>query len=75
MGGAATTVYPRTNARDVALIVANSGSRVVVAEDQTQVDKLLEHRAESPDVRKVVIIAGDGDGDFVITLDELEATR
>ncbi|KMO72017.1 AMP-dependent synthetase/ligase [Mycolicibacterium chlorophenolicum] len=72
-GAATTTVYPTTNARDVAFIVANSGSRVVVAEDQTQVDKLLEHRADLPDVRKVVIIDGDGDGDFVITLDELEA--
>ncbi|RZT18822.1 long-chain acyl-CoA synthetase [Mycobacterium sp. BK558] len=72
-GAATTTVYPTTNARDVAFIVANSGSRVVVAEDQTQVDKLLEYRAELPDVRKVVIIDGDGDGDFVITLDELEA--
>jgi long-chain acyl-CoA synthetase len=45
----------------------------VVAEDQTHVDKLLEHRAELPDVEKVVIIDGTGDGEFVITLDDLEA--
>ncbi len=72
-GAATTTVYPTTNAPDVAFIVANSGSRIVVAEDQTQVDKLLAHRAELPDVQKVVIIDGKGDGDWVITLDELEA--
>ena len=71
-GTATTTVYPTTNASDVAYIVANSGSRVVVAEDQTQVDKLLEHRAELPDVSKVVIIDGNGDGDWVITRNELE---
>ena len=71
-GAATTTVYPTTMASDVAYIVANSGSRVVIAEDQTQVDKLLEHRAELPDVNKVVIIDGDGDGDWVITLYELE---
>ena len=71
-GAATTTVYPTTNARDVAYIVANSGSRVVVAEDQTQVDKLLELRAELPDVQRVVIIDGKGDGDWVITLGELE---
>ena len=69
---ATTTVYPTTMAGDVAYIVANSGSRVVVAENQTQVDKLLEHRAELPDVNKVVIIDGNGDGDWVITLYELE---
>ena len=71
-GAATTTVYPTTMASDVAYIVANSGSRVVIAEDQTQVDKLLEHRAELPDVSKVVIIDGKGDGDWVITLYELE---
>ena len=59
-GAATTTVYPKTTAGDVAFIVANSGSRVVVAEDQTQVDKLIEHRADLPDVQKVVIIDGTG---------------
>lgn len=72
-GAATTTLYPTTNARDVAFIVANSGSRVVVAEDQAQVDKLLWHRAELPAMEKVVIIDGEGDGDLVITLSELEA--
>ncbi|MFZ2178582.1 MAG: long-chain fatty acid--CoA ligase [Rhodococcus sp. (in: high G+C Gram-positive bacteria)] len=71
-GAATTTVYPTTNAPDVAFIIANSGSRVVVAEDQTQLDKLIEHRAELPDVRKVVLIDGEGDGDWVITLGDLE---
>ena len=71
-GAATTTVYPSTNAEDVAFIVANSGSRIVVAENQTQVDKLVEHRAELPAVEKVVIIDGKGDGDWVITLEELE---
>jgi long-chain acyl-CoA synthetase len=71
-GAATTTVYPTTIAADVAYIVANSGSRVVVAENQAQVDKLLEHRAGLPDVTRVVIIDGNGDGDWVITLGELE---
>ncbi|MBY0391234.1 MAG: long-chain fatty acid--CoA ligase [Mycobacterium pseudokansasii] len=71
-GAATTTVYPTTIAPDVAYIVANSGSRIVVAEDQKQVDKLLAHRAELPAVSKVVIIDGNGDGDWVITLADLE---
>ena len=69
-GAATTTVYPTTIAADVAYIVANSGSRVVVAENQTQLDKILQHRTELPDVSKVVIIDGRGDGDWVITLAE-----
>lgn len=71
-GAATTTVYPTTIAPDVTYIVANSGSRIVVAEDQKQVDKLLAHRAELPAVSKVVIIDGNGDGDWVITLADLE---
>ena len=71
-GAATTTVYPTTHAEDVAFIVANSGSRIVVAEDQKQVDKLIAHRAELPAVHNVVVIDGDGDGDWVITLADLE---
>ncbi len=71
-GAATTTVYPTTNSSDVAYIVGNSGSRVVIAENQTQVDKLLEHRPELTGVQKVVVIDGKGDGGWVITLDELE---
>jgi long-chain acyl-CoA synthetase len=68
-------VYPTTNAEDVAFIVANSGSRIVIAEDQTQVDKLVAHRSQLPAVEKVVIIDGVGDGDdgdWVMSIDELE---
>ncbi|WP_416062347.1 AMP-dependent synthetase/ligase [Rhodococcus indonesiensis] len=71
-GAATTTVYPTTKAPDVAFIVSNSGSRVVVAEDQAQVDKLVEQRAQLPDVQQVVVIDGAGDGDWVITLADLE---
>ena len=71
-GAATTTVYPTTNAPDVAFIVSNSGSRVVIAEDAAQVEKLREHRGELPAVEKVVVIDGAGDGDWVITLEDLE---
>ena len=71
-GAATTTVYPTTKAPDVAFIVANSGSRIVIAEDQEQVGKLFAHRSELPDVQKVVVIDGNGDGGWVISLAELE---
>lgn len=71
-GAATTTVYPSTNAEDVAFIIANSGSRIVIAEDQQQVDKLLAHRSELPAVEKIIIMDGTGDGAGVISLPELE---
>ncbi|RVW02101.1 AMP-dependent synthetase/ligase [Rhodococcus xishaensis] len=71
-GAATTTVYPTTTAADVAFIVANSGSRVVVAEDESQLAKLREHRDEIPDVHRVVLIDGTvPDDEWVMGFDEL----
>ena len=70
-GAATTTVYPSTMAADVAYILADSDSRVVFAEDDEQVQKLRDHRAELPELFKVVVFDGSTDGDFVISLDDL----
>ncbi len=72
-GAATTTVYPTTISDDVAYILADSECRVVFAEDDEQVAKLKEHKSELPHLTKVVVFEGDAaDGDWVITLDELE---
>ncbi|WP_430334995.1 AMP-dependent synthetase/ligase [Rhodococcus sp. ACT016] len=72
-GAATTTVYPTTTAPDVAFIVSNSGSRLVVAENEAQLAKLREHRDELPDVQRVVLIDGTApDDEWVIGFDELE---
>ncbi len=72
-GAATTTVYPTTIAQDVAYILADSECRIVFAEDDTQVAKLVEHRSELPHLRQVIVFDGEGDGDWVITLADLEA--
>ena len=71
-GGATTTVYPTTNAEDTAYIVSDSECQVVFAEDDEQVAKLREHKAELPTVGKVVVFDGTTDGDWTISLDDLE---
>ena len=70
-GGATTTVYPSTQADDVAFILSDSGSRIVIAEDEKQLSKLLEVRDQIPAVEKVVMIDGVSEGDWVMDLDEL----
>ena len=57
-GAATTTVYPSTNAEDTAYILADSGSKIVFAEDDTQLEKLTEQRGELPNLTKVVLIEG-----------------
>ncbi len=71
-GAATTTVYPSSVADDVAYILSDSGSRVVFAEDDTQVAKLRRQRAKLPAVEKVVTFEGTPDGDWVVGLDEFE---
>jgi long-chain acyl-CoA synthetase len=69
--GATTTVYPSTNAEDTVYILGDSESRVVFAENDEQIKKLTDHRAELPHVGKVVTFDGTTDGDWIISLDDL----
>lgn len=69
---ATTTVYPSTAAEDVAYILADSGSRIVFAEDDEQIKKLTEKRSELPEVIKVITFDGQTDGEWVIGFDDLE---
>ncbi|MEU3423206.1 long-chain fatty acid--CoA ligase [Streptomyces murinus] len=74
-GGATTTIYPQTNADESAFILADSESRVLIAENAAQVAKAVEKRTELPELIKIVVIdpAGVPEGDdWVITLAELE---
>ena len=70
-GGATTTVYPSTNDEDTAYIVSDSECRVVFAEDDVQIKKLADRKAELPTVAKVITFDGTADGDWVISLDAL----
>ncbi|MGW6732902.1 AMP-dependent synthetase/ligase [Streptomyces sp. NPDC055013] len=74
-GAATTTVYPQTNAEESAFILADSESRVLIAEDAAQVAKALEKRAELPNLTHVIVVDADGveTGDWVLSLAELEA--
>jgi long-chain acyl-CoA synthetase len=78
-GAATTTVYPQTNAEESAFILSDSGSRVLIAEDAVQLAKAREKRAELPELAHVVVVDPAGvertadEGDWVLTLDELES--
>ncbi len=73
-GAATTTVYPTTIAADVAHILADSDSQVVIAEDVEQVEKLRQVQDEIRNVRKVILIDGEYDDPRVITLEDLLRT-
>ncbi|MCH6160234.1 AMP-dependent synthetase/ligase [Streptomyces marispadix] len=65
-GAATTTVYPSTNVEETAYILADSDSRVLIAEDVEQLEKVRQRRAELPNLKHVVLIdAGDESEDGV----------
>jgi long-chain acyl-CoA synthetase len=72
-GAATTTVYPSTPVEDVGYILGDSGSRLVFAEDDSQVDKVEANRAALPDLGLIVNMTGAGNGSDVLSLAELEA--
>ncbi len=71
-GGANTTLYPSTGADDFGYIVADSGARLLVAEDQAQADKALHQRDRLPELTRIILIDGEGDGDFVLSWAQLK---
>ena len=53
-GGVPLGIYKDSTATEVGYVIDNSDAVVVVAEDQEQVDKLLELREKIPKVRHIV---------------------
>ena len=72
-GAATTAVYPTTTSDGVAYILADSGSRIVFAEDDAQISKLRDQRDHVPDLHRVVTFDGEADGEWVLSLDDLQA--
>ena len=73
-GGATTTIYPSNTPEECEYILTDSGTRLVIAEDDKQVAKLVKVRAQLPDVFRVIVINGTASADgWVTTFAALEA--
>jgi long-chain acyl-CoA synthetase len=70
--GATTTIYPSTQHDDVGYVLADSQSRVVIAEDDLQVEKVVDHLDELPELLQIVQVDGKVDHPKVIGWADLE---
>ncbi|MEU4224074.1 long-chain fatty acid--CoA ligase [Nonomuraea sp. NPDC026600] len=71
-GAATTTIYPSNTAAESAFVITDSGSTIIIAENDDQVAKLRSVQKELPDVTHVVVIDGEpADDGWVLTLDSL----
>ena len=73
-GGATTTIYPSNTPDECAFIIQDSGTVIVLAENDDQVAKLQSKRGELPTVKHVVTVDGRASDDgWVLTLEMLES--
>ena len=76
-GGITNGVYPTDAANQVEYLVLDSGTRFYFAEDEEQLDKILEVRERTPTLEKIIIFDMEGlrhfDDDMCISFDELLA--
>lgn len=67
--------YPTNPAAEILYLLRDSGARVLVAEDQEQVDKALEVEPQAPDLEWIVALDSRGisayDHPKLLTIDEL----
>jgi long-chain acyl-CoA synthetase len=70
-GGATTTVYPSTQHEDVSYILGDSQCKMVFAEDELQVSKVLDHLDELPELTTVVQVSGRSTHERVISWADL----
>ncbi len=71
-GGATTTVYPSNTSEECAFILSDSETSMVFAENDEQVQKLIDAKADIPTVHHVITFEGKASDDgWVLTLDEL----
>src|SRR5438132_12965322 len=76
-GGVSSGIYPTDSAAQVEYLVNDSRTKVIFAEDEEQLDKILSCRARCPTLQKIVVFDMEGLGGFsdpmVMSLDEFMA--
>ena len=74
IGAATVGIYQSNLPKDCEYIINHSDGVVVFAENQTQLDKILEIRPSLKQVRKVILFEGDVEGDdWILSYDQFLA--
>ncbi|MGQ2906085.1 MAG: AMP-dependent synthetase/ligase [Neoaquamicrobium sediminum] len=76
VGAVTIGVYPTSPANEVAYVLEHSDAEIIVCEDQEQVDKVIEVRAQLPLLKRIVVVETKGmrnyPADLVVSFSELE---
>src|SRR5438874_2395463 len=72
-GAIAVPIYHSSTAEEIRYILENSGAVLAVVEDAKQLAKLREARSRLPRLRNIVVIDGEGDGEWALSFAQLVA--
>src|SRR3982074_1870967 len=64
-GGVSSGIYPTDSAVQVEYLINDSKTRVIFAEDEEQLDKILSCRARCPTLQKIVVFDMEGLSGFI----------
>ncbi len=75
VGGVTVGIYPTDSPQQVEYVVGHCGAKFFFAEDEEQLDKILEIRKNLPQLQKIIVMDMEGLRDFsdpmVMSFDEL----
>ncbi|HTO99602.1 MAG TPA: long-chain fatty acid--CoA ligase, partial [Myxococcales bacterium] len=71
-GAVVVPIYQSNTPEEVRFILDNAGVSAVFAEDQKQLGKLKQIRSQVPKTQKVILLEGEGSGDWVLSLEQLK---
>jgi long-chain acyl-CoA synthetase len=60
VGGVSVGIYPTDSPNQVEYVVKHSGAKFYIAEDEEQLDKILEVRENLPNLKKIIIMDMEG---------------
>jgi long-chain acyl-CoA synthetase len=72
-GAIAVPIYQSNTPEECQFILENAGVVVVFVEDQKQLAKVRQQRSRLPKIHHVVVIEGHGEGDWALSLEQLQA--
>ena len=74
IGAMPAGIYPTNVPDECAYVINHSGTPIVLVQNETQLDKILEKRGEMPGLRHIVMMRGESsDADGVMTWEEFLA--
>jgi long-chain acyl-CoA synthetase len=74
LGAVTVPIYQSNIPEDVQHILSDSGTKAIVVEDSTQLEKVLKVRNQLPQLKQIILLEGEVMGDGVVTQADFESS-